>query len=203
MASEPVPQAPPTWRTALPTLTGRLASLREPVEPDAGALASLLSVGDACRFDVTEPSSEGAILGFIERVQRERTAGQSFTYAILGSSPDTIVGLLQVRQLDPGWEAAEWECTIEPAARGTGIFLEAAQLAGTFAFEAVGAHRLESRVLLQNGRANGALRKLGAVQEGVLRRSLRHGDTYFDQVLWSVIKEDWATHRVAVSGRVH
>jgi hypothetical protein len=28
-------------------------------------------------------------------------------------------------------------------------------------------------VLLQNGRANGALRKLGAVQEGILRRSIR------------------------------
>ena len=44
---------------------------------------------------------------------------------------------------------------------------------------------------LQNGRANGALRKLGAVQEGVLRQSARRGDEYVDQVLWSLFKEDW------------
>ena len=84
-----------------------------------------------------------------------------------------VVGLIQVRQLDPSFEAAEWECTLAPSVRGTGVFLEAARLVGSFAFGTVGARRLEARVLLQNGRANGALRKLGAVQEGVLRRSVR------------------------------
>ena len=43
-------------------------------------------------------------------------------------------------------------------------------------------------MLLQNGRANGALRKLGAVQEGVLRRSVRRDGEYFDQVLWSMLE---------------
>ena len=45
---------------------------------------------------------------------------------------------------------------------------------------------------MANGRGNGALRKLGAVQEGVLRRSfLRHGH-YHDQVLWSILANgDW------------
>ena len=47
---------------------------------------------------------------------------------------------------------------------------------------------------LQNGRANGALRKLGAVQEGVLRQSVRRGGEYVDQVLWSMLKEDWGDH---------
>ena len=58
-------------------------------------------------------------------------------------------------------------------------------------------------MLLQNGRANGALRKLGAVEEGVLRRSLRRGGAYVDQVLWSILKEDWGGHWVAAGPRVH
>jgi len=58
-------------------------------------------------------------------------------------------------------------------------------------------------VLLRNGRANGALRKLGAVQEGVLRRSMRRRGEYIDQVLWSVLKEDWGEHWVAAGPRVH
>jgi RimJ/RimL family protein N-acetyltransferase len=56
---------------------------------------------------------------------------------------------------------------------------------------------------LQNGRANGALRKLGAVQEGVLRRSVRRGGEYVDQVLWSLLKEDWGDHWVSIAPRVH
>ena len=90
-----------------------------------------------------------------------------------------------------------------PSARGTGVFLETARLIGSFAFGTVGAHRLEARVLVQNGRANGALRKLGAVQEGVLRRSIRRSGEYLDQVLWSVLKEDWDDHWVSTAPRVH
>jgi len=134
---------------------------------------------------------------------RERASGLSFTYVITLAGARTVVGVLQVRQLDPSFEAAEWECTLAPSSRGSGIFLEAARLAGSFTFGALGAHRLEARVLLQNGRANGALRKLGAVQEGILRESIRHGNDYLDQVLWSVLKEDWGEHWVSTAPRVH
>src|SRR5207249_10901978 len=82
-------------------------------------------------------------------------------------------------------------------------FLDAVRLVGSFAFGSVGVHRIEARVLLQNGRANGALRKLGALQEGILRRSLRYGGEYVDQVLWSVLKEDWGDHWVPTGPRVH
>ena len=51
-----------------------------------------------------------------------------------------------------------------------------------FAFEAVGVHRLEARAAVRNGRGNGALRKIGAVQEGVLRKSFLKDGEYLDQV---------------------
>jgi len=90
-----------------------------------------------------------------------------------------------------------------PAARGTGIFMEAARLVGSFVFETLGTHRLEARVLQQNGRAIGALRKIGAVQEGILRRSIRRGDTYLDQVLWSILREDWSDQHPSAAPRIH
>jgi len=191
------------WRSELPTLTSRLVTLREPIASDLGALVDLLSIGDASRFGLEEATSELAVHELIQRAQRDRTAGLSFTFAIVVNATRALAGLIQVRQLDPAFEAGEWEVTLAPSARGTGAFLDAARLVGSFAFDAVGAHRLEARVLLQNGRANGALRKLGAVQEGVLRRSVRRGDEYLDQVLWSVLKEDWTEHRVATAPWVH
>lgn len=93
--------------------------------------------------------------------------------------------------------------TLAPVARGTGLFLESARLLGSFAFGSVGVHRLEARVLQSNGRAIGALRKLGAVQKGVLRRSIHRGDGYVDQVLWSIIKEDWSDQPASISAHIH
>ena len=203
MAIDPTVFGVSNWRGELPTLPARLVTLREPVAQDLGPVMDLLSVQDATRFGIDGPITDIAVQQLIERVARDRAAGLAFTYAITLSTSRTLVGLLQVRQLDPGFEAAEWECTIAPSSRGSGIFEEAARLVGSFAFGSVGTHRIESRVFLQNGRANGALRKLGAVQEGILRRSVRRGDAYLDQVLWSMLKEDWGDHRVSTTPRVH
>jgi len=192
-----------TWRNELPVLAGRAVTLREPTAQDLEPLIGLLSVRDATRFGIDEPVSDLGVQEMIERAARERAAGVSFTYAIVLTAARAIVGLAQVRQLDPAFEAAEWEVTLAPSARGTGIFLEVARLIGSFTFGTIGTHRVEARVLLQNGRANGAMRKLGAVQEGVLRRSVRRAGDYFDQVLWSLLKEDWGERWVSTAPRVH
>ncbi len=191
------------WRADTPVLTGRAVHLREPVAADLTALVSLLSLRDATRFGLDEPVTEFGVKQLIERAAQDRANGTNLTLVITLAATRMVVGLLQVRQLDPGFEAAEWECTLSPSARGSGIFVEAARLVGSFAFGSMGAHRLEARVLMENGRGNGALRKLGAVQEGVLRRSARRAGEYADQVLWSMLREDWGDHWVAAGPRVH
>jgi len=203
MATDPTAIGATNWRSELPTLAGRLVVLREIGSQDLGPLVDLLSLSDSTRFGLDEPVSEVSAQELIERAVRDRESGLSFTYVITLAGTRNVVGVLQVRQLDPSFEAAEWECTIAPSSRGSGIFLEAARLAGSFTFGTLGSHRLEARVLLQNGRANGALRKLGAAQEGVLRRSIRRGGEYLDQVLWSMLKEDWGDHWMSTSPRVH
>jgi RimJ/RimL family protein N-acetyltransferase len=194
---------PSNWRDELPPLTARLSSLREPSARDGQPLLDLLSLDDAPRFGIEGLITPASVQRFIDRAVRDRAAGIAFTYVITLNPAHNLVGLLQVRQLDPAFECAEWDGVLLPSVRGSGAFLEAARLVGSFVFGVVGTHRLEARVSLSNGRANGAIRKLGAVQEGVLRRSLRRGGEYLDQSLWSVLKEDWGTHWVATGPRVH
>jgi RimJ/RimL family protein N-acetyltransferase len=194
---------PTNWRIQLPTLAARQVTLREATASDVRPLMDLLSLGDSSRFGIDEPITELSVQELLDRSLRERASGTAFLYAVTIGSTLTVVGLVQVRRLDLGFESAEWECTLAPSWRGTGVFLEIARLVGSFAFGSVGAHRLEARVPLQNGRANGALRKLGAVQEGVLRQSARRGDEYVDQVLWSLLKEDWGEHWISLAPRVH
>jgi N-acetyltransferase len=191
------------WRQELPTLIAKLVTLREVVPQDLGPLVDLLSVADASRFGLEEPIGEVAVRAFIDKALQDRAAGTAFTYVIALGVSRAVCGIVQVRQLEPTFETAEWEITLAPSARGSGAFMETARLIGSFVFGAIGAYRLEARALVQNGRANGALRKLGAVQEGMLRRSIRRGAGYHDQVLWSILKEDWGDHWVSTAPRVH
>jgi RimJ/RimL family protein N-acetyltransferase len=72
-----------------------------------------------------------------------------------------------------------------------------------FVFETVGVHRLEARAAVQNARGNAALRKLGAVQEGILRRSFLRNGQYMDQALWSILAEDWRAMLVPATPAIH
>jgi len=77
------------------------------------------------------------------------------------------------------------------------MFLESARLVLDFAFEVMGVRRLEARAAAANGRGNGALRKLGAVQEGLLRRAFQRHGQYHDQILWGVLADEWRLRRLS------
>ena len=70
-----------------------------------------------------------------------------------------------------------------------------------FAFEVPGVCRLEARAAVANGDDNGALRKIGAVQEAVLRRAFMCHGHYIDQVLWSIVESDRRQARMVWGGR--
>jgi RimJ/RimL family protein N-acetyltransferase len=98
---------------------------------------------------------------------------------------------------------AEWGFAFAAEYWGTQVFTEAARLVIEFSVSTLGVHRLEARVAVRNGRGNGALRKLGAVQEGLLRRSFLRGGEYLDQVLWTIFAEDWNPRRTLSNPPAH
>jgi ribosomal-protein-alanine N-acetyltransferase len=191
------------WRALLPTLTAQSVTLREPAPQDAAAVLALLCLADATTFSLEDAATDASAEELLHRAVRDRTLGQAFTYAVTAGAAHPVIGLIQVRSMDPAFEAARWECTLAPSARGTGIFIDSIRLVGAFAFASVGVRRLEARVLRQNGPANTALRKIGAVEEGVLRRSARVNGEYVDQVLWSLLRDDWGGPQTATGLRVH
>jgi RimJ/RimL family protein N-acetyltransferase len=81
--------------------------------------------------------------------------------------------------------------------------MQGAQLVLDFTFDVIGVHRLEARAAVRNGRGCGALRKVGAVQEGILRRSLLRNGEYLDQVLWTILDSDREPRSVFSRPSVH
>ena len=113
------------------------------------------------------------------------------------------MGLFQLRSLDASFANAEWGFALGSAYWGTGLFVAGSTHVLDFAFDTIGVLRLEARAVVVNGRGNGALRKMGAVQEGVLRRSFFRRGQHFDQVLWSMLSEDWQRRRSLQGSRIH
>ena len=179
------------WRQKMPVLRGRGVTLRELRLSDAASLLTLLTTEEVTRFISPPPTTIEGFERFIQWAQHEREAGRYICFAVVPDGYDTAVGLFQVRQLDPSFGTAEWGFAIGSAFWGSGLFVAGAELVIEFAFDVVGAHRLEARAAVQNGRGNGALRKMGAVQEGVLRKSFIRGGKYLDQSLWAIVADDW------------
>src|SRR5262245_33800016 len=107
------------WRKGLPVLAGRIVELRELRDEDCGALLEVLSSADASPFGMERPLCSREVQRFIERALAERRMGLSFTYAVIAAPSHILVGLFQVRRLEPSFETAAWDCTLAASARGT------------------------------------------------------------------------------------
>jgi RimJ/RimL family protein N-acetyltransferase len=194
----PVPVTPVTapgvvsnWKHGLPILQADAVTLRELRASDAQTLFALLTTEEVARFISPPPATVEGFERFIVWAAGERTAGRYLCFAVVPKGCETAVGLFQIRQLDPTFGTAEWGFAIGSGFWGSGLFANSAKLVVEFAFEVIGVHRLEARAAIENGRGNGALRKIGAVQEGILRKSFLRGGKHHDQALWAILHEDW------------
>jgi RimJ/RimL family protein N-acetyltransferase len=195
------------WRRGLPLLTGRSVTLRELRQSDAAPLFAMLATEEVSRFISPPPTTIEGFERFIDWTLRERIAGNCVCFAITIHGFETAIGIMQVRTRDGGFSTAEWGFAIGSPFWGTGVFEEGAEMVLRFVFETLGTHRLEARAAVQNGRGQGALLKLGAVKEGVLRSSLRRNGIDLDQVLYTILADEWRARRspsvFQISGSVH
>ena len=187
------------WTAGLPVLKDRRMMLRELVKSDALSLLSMLSSEEVAKFISPPPTTPQGFEKFIAWAQRERQAGNQFTFGMVPEGCDHAVGLVQVRAIAPRFSVAEWGFAVGSPFWGTGLFFASARMTLDFAFQRTAVNRLEARAVVQNGRGNGALRKLGAVQEGVLRGSLLKDGKYLDQIMWSIVSQDWFQAKTAWS----
>jgi RimJ/RimL family protein N-acetyltransferase len=192
------------WRVSLPVLRAGKATLRALLLSDAAPLLASLSSEEVTRFISPPPTTVAGFERFIDWTAREQALGRYLCFGIVPDGGDDAVGIIQVRQLEPGFATAEWGFALGTDHWGTGLFQASAAAVLHFVFEHVGVHRVEARAAVANGRGNAALQKLGAISEGVLRRSFLRDGRYYDQVLWGIVATEWIPARSAPAlPRVH
>ena len=186
---------PQQWRHLPPVLRAGGVTVRELKIADAPALLATLSPDDVVRLAGPPGASFEGLADFIDRARDERALGQSLTLAVIPEDYTAPVGVFRVVQTAPEFGCAEWTFALGPAFWGGGLFSLAAPLVADFVFDVLGACRLEARISARNGRGSGALRKLGAVQEALMRDALLYRGEAIDLVLWTILCDEWRRRR--------
>lgn len=178
----------PDWWRQVPVIVGPTVRVREVEACDAEALFELLTDSRVTQYISSPPPTVCAFEGFIEWAHRQREAGTCICFGVVPDGLRQAVGLVQVRALEPKFQIAEWGFALGAPFWSTGIFQEAAVLVAQFAFNTIGVKRLEARAVVDNGRGNRALEKLGAKGEAELRKAFNRTYTQF---LWAMVSDEW------------
>jgi RimJ/RimL family protein N-acetyltransferase len=184
-------QEPLEWWHQLPELVSGRLRLREVRLSDAPSLTAVLGAAEVAQHLSPGPTSLAQTEQFIAWSRRARMSGRYICFGVSPFGLGEAVGVFQIWPLEPSFGTAEWGFALGQRFWGTGLFEAGARLVMDFAFETLGVQRLEARAAVDNVRGNAALKKIGAVPEGVLRKCFRANGEYRDHVMWSTLAEDW------------
>ncbi len=182
------------------TLTGHGVELRPAVPADARELLSICPHDDLAFSPAFWGVSEAAdVVRIIERFTADPTV-VPFTIR----AGDRVTGFTTYLDIRPAHRGLEVGHTwIGRVWRGTHVNPAAKLLLFEHAFERLGAIRVSLKTDARNLRSQGAIAKLGAVREGVLRSHLVLPDGFRrDTVYYSILDSEWPRVREGLQRRL-
>ncbi len=135
--------------------------------------------------------SEPEGLAFIERQLARQTSGQGLSLAIADTATDVAKGLvfLGLNRIRGHCRLGYW---LIPDARGHRRGTQAVAMASRWVLTETDTHRLVAQVVPKNVASVALLRRLGFVEEGVLRSWLWIKDEAVDVIQFSLLRSDIA-----------
>lgn len=123
-------------------------------------------------------------------------------YFFLVFDPEgNVIGESVLNEIDVDLRSANFRIGIfHGTERGKGIGTWMVSTTRDFAFEVLQLHRLELDVFSFNPRAIRAYRRAGFREEGVRRDAVRNGDGYGDDVLMSILEDEWREMKLQTCG---
>lgn len=116
---------------------------------------------------------------------------------------DHVAGRISFADINESDRWVEIGTMLMPAFWGSPANPESKLLLMTRAFEVLRVNRVQFKVDARNARSQGAMEKLGAVREGVLRQYQVRPDGYVrDSVMYSVLKNEWPAVKARLQLRV-
>jgi RimJ/RimL family protein N-acetyltransferase len=141
-----------------------------------------------------EPIEDRADMrAYIETALAWQKRGHCLPFATVLAHENRPIGSTRFAWIDPANRRAEIGWTwIAPKWQRTAVNTEAKFLMLTHAFETWGLIRVELKTDALNERSRAAMRRIGAVEEGILRQHwITASGRYRDSVYYSILDSEW------------
>lgn len=103
-----------------------------------------------------------------------------------------LVGTVGLSEIDHLHQKAQWRwCRIDPSYQRRGIGYEATHMAFDYGFNTLNLHKITSDSFADNTAIINMSRKLGFVEEGVLRSHYFHKGAYRDAVIMGLFRDEF------------
>jgi RimJ/RimL family protein N-acetyltransferase len=141
---------------------------------------------------------------YIDNALQRTAAGSELAFVVLHKAEARPVGMTRYLNIEEAHRRLEIGSTwYEPSVWAGIVNPECKLLLLQHAFERLKFNRVEFKTDLRNTRSQSAIRKLGAMQEGVLRKHMIVADGYVrDSVVFSIVDEDWPAVRQGLEKRL-
>ena len=184
------------------TLRGTLVRL-EPLSLDhVPALARVGLDPELWRWIPSAVASADEMRTYVEQALDEQRRGVALPFVIVDQTDDQVIGSTRFANIDRANLRLEIGWTwLTPSRQRTGANTEAKRLLLTHAFETLGAYRVEFKTDALNTRSRQAILRLGAVEEGTLRRHtiVRATGRVRDTVYFSILDTEWPAVKARLS----
>ena len=141
---------------------------------------------------------------YIDNALKRSASGPELAFVVWHKAMDRPVGMTRYLNIEEPHRKLEIGSTwYEPSVWAGAVNPECKLLLMRHAFETLGFNRVEYKTDLRNARSRAAILKLGAKQEGILRKHMIMADGHVrDSVYFSVIDEEWPGVKAGLEKRL-
>ena len=150
----------------------------------------------------TDIRSRDDMRRYLETALAERAAGSAMPFATVVRDGDVVVGSTRFGNIVPEHARVEIGWTwIAPRWQRTAVNTEAKYLMLRHAFQVWNCRRVELKTNVLNARSRAAMLRIGAIEEGTLRKHMINADgSARDSMYFSVIDDEWPAVRARLEG---
>lgn len=138
-------------------------------------------------------TNQDDVLAFVEEALAEQRAGTAVPFATMLTDGDQVIGSTRFMSIVPAHRRVEIGGTwIAPAWQRTRANTESKYLMLQHAFEEWKCMRVELKTHAQNVKSRAAILRIGAKEEGTLRKHMLQADgSVRDSVYYSILDDEW------------
>jgi RimJ/RimL family protein N-acetyltransferase len=175
------------------TLAGRLVELQPFVPEHAPGLFEAAQDDEVWTYiPWSKPQVLADMEAFVAESRARMAAGTEIPFAIIdrqSGKPVGQVSYIDIATPDGHIEIGTW---LGRETWRTGINTETKYLMLRHAFETLGCIRVQMKTDVRNERSQAAIERLGAVREGLLRKSqVINGDYQRSSIVYSIVDDEW------------